>query len=129
MITTLRNRTAAPVTFRAAVIKGLKGTALAFLPFAALAIFTALQPMTLIFAPPESPTTAVAQATEKKVERLLQANDCDLPKDVIPGHSVVTVGGVTKVAHSDKGFAIWLGQDGEAGTGDEAPGTVHGFCR
>lgn len=129
MLTTLRARTAAPATFRAAVVKGLKGTALAFVPFALLAIFAAMQPATITFAHPESPTTAVAEVTEKKVAGLLRANDCDLPKDVIPGHSVVTVGGVTKVAPADKGFAIWLGADGEAGTGDEAPGTVHGFCR
>lgn len=65
-----------------------------------------------------------AAPSPSRVERLIERNDCwadDAPKDVIPGHAVVTLPGQDpKVAHADVGFAIWL---------DGRPGTVHAFCK
>lgn len=65
-----------------------------------------------------------------RVERLLAANECDLPAGVIPGHAVVTLPGqASRVVAGDVGFDVWLGPDEIAGTGDERPGVIHGFCK
>ena len=51
------------------------------------------------------------------------------PEGQIPGHAIVsTRKGMPHMASADKGFAIWLGPDGEARTGDEAKGKVYAFC-
>lgn len=73
--------------------------------------------------------TAWDSADADMVDALTRANDCQLPAGTIPGHAVVTIDGVTKLVDARIGFAMWLGPDGVAGTGDETPGTLHAFCR
>lgn len=81
----------------------------------------------------QAETHAADDLTLGYVERLKSEHGCwtdEAPADVIPGHAVVSLPGDDgpRVARSDVGFAIWLGVDGEAGTGDERPGVVYAFC-
>lgn len=95
-----------------------------------LGSFAAVQAFGFVSMTYAAPTPHVAaDAAPSKAHRLAAANDCDLPKGVIPGHAVVTVGGRTRLASGDLGFSIWLGVDGEPGTGDETAGVVHAFCQ
>lgn len=58
-----------------------------------------------------------------RVVRLISHHHCwtgTAPKDVIPGHAVVTLPGHrARLVPADRGFAIWL---------DGAPGVLHAFC-
>lgn len=67
-----------------------------------------------------------------RVERLIERHDCwteTAPVGVIPGHAVVTLPGKrARLMSAEIGFNIWLGPDGQAGSGDELAGRLHAFC-
>lgn len=47
----------------------------------------------------------------------------------VPTHAVVTLPGrAPAYVPAQVGFAIWLGPDGVADTGDEKPGVLTAFC-
>lgn len=118
------------MSFRKCLARAIRTAVLCTLPFAALPLLPVSQD---VASPAHGAAAQYVSAQDEqratRIEALLAENDCDLPADVIPGHAVVTVHGRTRIASGDTGFAIWLGPDDTERTGDEAPGTVHGFCR
>lgn len=77
-------------------------------------------------------TSAPWLEAPSRAERLVERFECwtgAAPEGAIPGHAIVTLPGerAERVA-AETGFGIWLGEDGEAGTGDEIAGTLVAFC-
>lgn len=114
---------------RAALLTTMKGMFVVGCFFAAFALVKPAAPAAQPYmTSPEDQAAAV-------VASLIEEHGCwtgDAPKRYagqIPGHAVVTLpGAAAEVVDSQVGFDVWLGPDGQAGSGDETRGAVHAFC-
>lgn len=124
----------APRDFTDAILVGLRNAGILMFGIIAAAAFVALitPNYDMDWDAPVAPVDTFTMEPVSPAEELIHENDCwtgKAPENVIPGHAVIApVGKAPKLVPSDRGFAIWLGTDGQPGTGDEAPGTLYAFC-